>query len=96
MPRLDISNSPIFLGPFPEEGVCVQDAEGQVEPGDGLESVLDVLYFFLLLLLLLLLDPSKQPMQVRYLERKSLEELMSCHWASHLLLEDQRLLKARH
>ena len=33
--------------------------------------------------------------QVRYLDRWALMELMSCHWASHLLVEDHRLLQER-
>lgn len=58
----DLFSSPVFGGPFPEEGVCVQDTQGQV----------------------------------LYYDRQSLQDLMSCRWASHLLLEDHRLLKERH
>lgn len=58
----DLLSSPVFGGPFPEEGVCVQDTQGQV----------------------------------LYYDRQSLQDLMSCRWASHLLLEDHRLLKERH
>lgn len=33
--RYDLLSSPVFGGPFPEEGVCVQDTQGQVPGRSG-------------------------------------------------------------